>query len=91
MFNSPNSTHNKMTDAHPNNMTHSELREWANNLCDKWNWNAGLPEIIDELRSMGVQPDSTAFKVLQKEFNKFFKHPKANLTDLIKEFLEHDE
>jgi hypothetical protein len=80
-----------MTDTHPSNMSKAEARKWANNLCDKWNWNAGLPAIIDELRSMEVQTDSMAFEVLLEEFNKFFNSPKADITDLIKEFLEHDE
>lgn len=80
-----------MTTVDPHNMTYAELRAWAKALCDKWNWNAGLPEIIEELEELGIRSDSRELKILQEEFNKFFKFAESNQAALIKEFLQHNE
>ena len=72
-------------------MTIPELRKWARALCDKWNWNAGLPVIVEELGELEIRSDSRELKILQEEFNKFFNFAESNQADLIKEFLEHNE
>lgn len=80
-----------MSDVNPHNMTIPELRKWARALCDKWNWNAGLPMIVEELGELEIRSDSRELKILQEEFNKFFNFAESNQADLIKEFLEHNE
>ena len=80
-----------MTDVNPHNMTIPELRKWARALCDEWNWNAGLPMIVEELGELEIRSDSRELKILQEEFNKFFNFAESNQAELIKEFLEHNE
>jgi hypothetical protein len=78
------------TQTHPHNMTKTELRKWAKALCEKWNWNAGLPEIVQELQDIGLQPDTRELDTLEKEFNEFFKNPQTSTFAVVKEFLEYN-
>lgn len=71
-------------------MTKTELRKWAKALCEKWNWNAGLPEIVQELQDIGLQPDTRELDTLEKEFNEFFKDPQTSTFAVVKEFLEYN-
>jgi hypothetical protein len=80
-----------MNQVNPHNMTKPELRKWAKDLCDQWNWNAGTMDIVEQLQAEGIQSDSREFEVLSKEFNKFFNNPKVPHIEIIKELLEHDE
>ena len=84
------------TETNPHNMTKAELNKWAINLCDQWNWNAGIMEIAQELQEQNITPDSL------KEFNKFnsgafhspgsspgvFKKPEMPIIEAIRNILE---
>jgi len=47
-------------------------KSWAWDKCEKWNWNASIPEIAIQLHGEGVKSDSDEFLVLKDVFNKFF-------------------
>ena len=79
------------TETNPHNMTKAELKKWANDLCNDWNWNAGIMEIAKELQDQGIQAESREFEVLTKEFNKFFKNPEMPCIEAVKNILEHNE
>lgn len=83
------------TNTNPHNMTKAELKKWANELCDRWNWNAGLMDIATELQSQDIKSDSREFAVLSKVFNDFFCDrdgpPKLDIIEAVKNILEHNE
>jgi hypothetical protein len=79
------------TATNPHNMTKAELRQWAINLCNDWNWNAGIMEIAKELQDQGIHTESREFEVLTKEFNKFFKKPEMPCIEAVKHILEYNE
>lgn len=72
-------------------MSKGALKKWANELCEQWNWNAGIMEIAEELREQGIRTESPAFEVLTKEFNKFFNHPEMPCIEAVKHILEYNE
>ena len=78
------------TETNPHNMTKAELKKWAINLCDQWNWNAGIMEIAQELQEQNITPDSLEFEALTKEFNKFFKKPEMPIIEAIRNILEYN-
>jgi len=79
------------TETNPHNMTKAELKKWAINLCDQWNWNAGIMEIAQELQEQNITPDSLEFEALATEaFNKFFKKPEMPIIEAIRNILEYN-
>jgi hypothetical protein len=80
-----------MNAIHPHNMKTAELRQWAVNLCNEWNWNAGLPDIVRELQQQEIKSDSRQFQVLSEEFNKFFGNPKLTVIEAVRNILEYSE
>jgi hypothetical protein len=80
-----------MNQVNPHNMSKPELRKWAKDLCDQWNWNAGTMDIVEQLQAEGIRSDSREFEILTEEFNKFFKNPMVAHIEVIKEILERDE
>jgi hypothetical protein len=75
----------------PHNMAQAELATYFFNRCDNWNLNAGLMDIVGELKEDGIRSDSREFKVFTQEFNKFFNAPKVPVVEAIKEILESEE
>lgn len=84
-----------MIATNPHNMTKVELRKWAADLCDRWNWNAGLMDIATELQSQDIKSDSREFAVLTEVFNDFFGDlsgpPKMDQMEAVKNILEYNE
>lgn len=72
-------------------MTKAELKQWAVNLCEQWNWNAGIVEIAQELQDQDIHPESREFEVLTKEFNKFFKNPEMPCIEAVRNILEYQD
>lgn len=58
--------------------TKREIREWAKQRCEAWNWNLNVAEIAYELIEEGIESDSDRFDVLGKEFVKFFGQSDPN-------------
>jgi hypothetical protein len=83
------------TATNPHNMTKAELKKWAVNLCDQWNWNAGLMDIATELQSQDIKSDSREFAALLEVFNDFFGDrdgpPKLDTIEAVKNILEYSE
>lgn len=77
-----------MNKTNPHNMTKPELRAWALELCNEWNWNADILWIATELRRQDIKSESREFEVLTKEFNKFFNNPTIPLIEAVKVVLE---
>ena len=63
-------------------------REWAEGLCEQWNWNADVAEMAHDLIRMRVHPDSVRFAVLKEVFNDFFNHPKMDCIEAVENVLE---
>lgn len=72
-------------------MTKAELKKWAADLCEQWNWNAGIMEIAKELQDQDIRSESREFEVLTKEFNRFFKNPEMPCIEAVKHILEYNE
>lgn len=68
-------------------MEEDQLTLWAQECCERWNWNADIAEIAKELIDQDVDTDSHQFTVLCKVFNKFFNQPKVDVTEAIEQIM----
>lgn len=80
-----------MTATNPHNMTKGELRTWAVDLCEQWNWNGGAMEIAKDLEDQGIRTGSREFEMLTKEFNRFFKTGGTSCLEAARSILEYNE
>lgn len=63
-------------------------QQWALALCEKWNWNADIAEIAEELIDLRVHPSSAKFAALKEVFNDFFNHPKMDVIEAVEQVME---
>ena len=63
-------------------------KQWAQELCKKWNWNADVAEIAHELIEAGVHPSGVRFAALKEVFNDFFNHPKMDVIEAVEQVME---
>ena len=62
--------------------------QWAQGLCEKWNWNADVAEIAHELIEARVHPSGVRFAALKDVFNDFFNHPEMDVIEAVEQVME---
>lgn len=62
-------------------------KQWAHGLCEKWNWNADIAEIAQELIDLRAHPNGQRFAALKEVFQEFYKQPKMDVIEAVERLL----